>query len=138
MSRQPDKSGNHSPLQPTPAQERIEETLRTLQETLRCLQESGSILDRSPPSSRHRYLSSRGYRTLLRQDQLRARLEARCLPLVPLSDPLMIFLNARMRHMEKRLTRFNVVCLVIVFHRSTDIYRYREHECVRQVKADAL
>ena len=34
-----------------------------------------------------------------------------------------IFLNARMRHIEKRLTRFNVVWLVIVFHYCTDIYR---------------
>ena len=54
MSSHPDKSGNHSPLQPTPAQERIEETLRTLQETLRPLQDSGSIADCSRPSCRNR------------------------------------------------------------------------------------
>ena len=40
MSSNPDKSGNHSPPQPTPAQERIEETLRTLQEPLRRLLEN--------------------------------------------------------------------------------------------------
>ena len=64
MNSHPDKSGNHSPPQPTPAQERIEETLRTLQETLRRLQDSGSITDRSRPSSRNRDSSSRVYRTV--------------------------------------------------------------------------
>ena len=64
MNSHPDKSGNHSPPQPTPAQERIEETLRTLQETLRHLQDSGSLQDCSQPSSRNRDSSSRGYRTV--------------------------------------------------------------------------
>ena len=64
MCRQPDKSGNHSPPPPIPAQERIEETLRTLKETLRRLQEGGSISDRSRPSNRHREPSSQGYRTV--------------------------------------------------------------------------
>ena len=64
MSSNLDKSGNHSPPQPTPAQERIEETLRTLQETLRHSQENGSIRDRSRPMSRNRDTSSRGNRTV--------------------------------------------------------------------------
>ena len=64
MNSHPDKSGNHSPPQTTPAQERIEETLRTLQETLRRLQDSGSNQDRSGPSSRNRDSSFRGYRTV--------------------------------------------------------------------------
>ena len=58
MSSNPDQSGNHSPPQPSPAQERIEETLRTLQETLRRLQDSGSIGDQSRPIGRHQVSSS--------------------------------------------------------------------------------
>ena len=64
MSSNPDKSGNHSPPQPTPAQERIEETLRTLQEPLRRLLENWLIRDRSWPTSRNRDSSSQGYRTV--------------------------------------------------------------------------
>ena len=64
MSQHPDKSGNHSPPQPTPAQERIEETLKTLQETLRHLQDNESIRDRSRPTSRHQDSSSQGCRTV--------------------------------------------------------------------------
>ena len=55
------------------------------------------------------------------------KLKPRCTPNIRINS-----------NIEKRLTRFDVVCLLYVFHRSTDIYRYREHECVRQVKADAL
>ena len=66
MSQHPEKSGNHSHSSPqsTPAQERIEETLRTLQETLRRLQQEGSIPDRSRSNNRSREPSSRGYRTV--------------------------------------------------------------------------
>ena len=42
MSSNIDRSGSHSPPQPSLAQEGIEETLRTLQETLRHLQSNRS------------------------------------------------------------------------------------------------
>ena len=64
MSSNPERSGNHSRPQPYPAQERIEETLRTLQETLRCLQSNGMLGDWSRPIGRHQDSNSQGYRTV--------------------------------------------------------------------------